>query len=85
MASAPWRRMSACPNHYYLYIRDREWGPAFLKTVAYAPYGIWISLNGHEWAKPKAQERGISFEALDNGWRSVDDAEVIQDICQTLC
>ena len=38
------------PEHYYFYIRDREWGPAFIKTVAYAPYGIAIYLNGHEWA-----------------------------------
>ncbi len=23
-----YRRMSVFPNHYYVYIRDREWGPA---------------------------------------------------------
>ena len=79
-----YRRMSACPNHYYFYIRDREWGPAFVKTVAYAPYGIWIYLNGHEWAKRQAQERGISFEALDNGFRSVEDADALAGICDTL-
>jgi hypothetical protein len=79
-----YRRMSACPNHYYFYIRDREWGPAFIKTVAYAPYSVWIYLNGHEWAKRQAQERGISFEALDNGFRSVEDAEALHGICQTL-
>jgi hypothetical protein len=79
-----YRRMSACPNHYYFYIRDREWGPAFIKTVAYAPYGIWIYLNGHEWAKRQAEQRGISFQALDNGFRSVQDAEALQGICATL-
>jgi hypothetical protein len=45
-----YRRMSVFPNHYYFYIRDPEWGPAFIKTVAYAPYGVWMYLNGHEWA-----------------------------------
>ena len=79
-----YRRMSVFPNHYYVYIRDREWGPAFIKTVAYAPYGIWIYLNGHEWAKRQAQKRGIAFEALDNGFRSVEDPEQLQSICGTL-
>jgi hypothetical protein len=79
-----YRRMSACPNHYYFYIRDREWGPAFIKTVAYAPYGIAIYLNGHEWGKRQAEQRGIAFAALDNGFRSVEDAQALQGICQTL-
>jgi hypothetical protein len=79
-----YRRMSACPNHYYFYIRDREWGPAFIKTVAYAPYGIAIYLNGHESAKRQAEQRAISFEALDNGFRSVQDADALQGICGTL-
>jgi hypothetical protein len=48
------RRMSVFPNHFHMYIRDREFGPAFIKTCAYAPYGIWIYLNGHEWAKRQA-------------------------------
>ena len=34
-----YRRMSVFPNHYYFYVRDAELGPAFIKTIAYAPYG----------------------------------------------
>jgi hypothetical protein len=79
-----YRRMSVFPNHFYFYIRDREFGPAFIKTVGYAPYGIWIYLNGHEWAKRQAQKRGIAFEALDNGFRSVQDADALAGICDTL-
>jgi hypothetical protein len=79
-----YRRMSVFPNHYYVYIRDREWGPAFIKTVAYAPYGIWIYLNAHEWAKRQAAKRGIGFEALDNGFRSVEDADALAGICDSL-
>jgi hypothetical protein len=30
-------------------MRDHEFGPAFIKTIAYAPYPVWIYLNGHEW------------------------------------
>jgi hypothetical protein len=76
--------MSVFPNYFYIYIRDREWGPAFIKTIAYAPYPVWIYLNGHEWAKRQAAKRGIAFEALDNGFRAVEDAAALQAICQTL-
>jgi hypothetical protein len=78
------RRMSIFPNFFYVYIRDREFGPAFIKTSAYAPWGVWIYLNGHEWGKRQAQKRGIAFEALDNGFRSVEDADALQAICGTL-
>jgi hypothetical protein len=26
---------------------DPDWGAAFWKTTAYAPYPIWVWLNGH--------------------------------------
>jgi len=34
----------------YLIIRDPDWGPGFLKTTAYAPFSVWLYLNGNEWA-----------------------------------
>jgi hypothetical protein len=79
-----YRRMSVFPNHFYFYIRDHEWGPAFIKTVGYTPYGVWIYLNGHEWAKRQAAKRRISFRALDNGFRSVEDADALAGICNSL-
>ena len=79
-----YRRMSVFPNHFYLYIRDREWGPAFIKTVAYAPYGIWLYLNGHEPDKRQAAKRGIAFEPLDNGFLSVADPGELARICDSL-
>ena len=42
------------PNNYYFYILDPEWGPAFIQTIAYAPWPVWVYLNGHEWAKRQA-------------------------------
>jgi hypothetical protein len=77
-------RQSAFVNHYYFYLRDRDWGPAFVKTTAYAPFPIWIYLNGHEWAKRQAARQGVSFEALDNGFRSASDAAALQAICDRL-
>jgi len=45
-----YRRQSIFPNSYYFYIRDPDWGPSFLKTVGYAPFPVWVYLNGNEWA-----------------------------------
>ena len=65
-------------------MRDPEWGPAFIKTIAYAPWPVWIYLNAHECAKRQATKRGIAFQALDNGFRSVADDVAVAGICNSL-
>jgi hypothetical protein len=79
-----WGRRMAFVNHFYFYIWDPEWGPAFIKTNAYAPWPIWIYLNGHEWAKAQSDKAGIGYEALDNGFRSCSDPKALQRICDRL-
>jgi hypothetical protein len=64
------RRKAVCVNHYYFYLIDPDWGPAFLKVCGYAPYAIKLCLNGHEWAKRQLQRRRLTFTALDNGFLS---------------
>jgi hypothetical protein len=77
-------RQSAVVNHYYWYILDPEWGPSFVKSCGYAPFGVWVYLNGHEWAKRQAEHAGIAYQALDNGFRSVADDAALAEICNTL-
>ena len=79
-----WGREMAYINHFYIYLWDSEWGGAFWKTNAYAPFPIWIWLNGHEWAKRQLEKAGISYEALDNGFRSCEDPVALQKICDRL-
>src|SRR6478609_3137341 len=79
-----WGRQMAFINHFYFYLWDPEWGGAFWKTNAYAPYPIWIWLNGHEWAKRQCVKGGIGYTALDNGFRSCDDPKQLQRICDRL-
>ncbi len=64
-------RQTAYVNHFYFYLWDPDWGGAFWKTNAYAPYPIWLWLNGHEWAKRQLERAGIAYQALDNGFRSL--------------
>src|ERR1700736_1590439 len=79
-----WWREMAFINHFYFYIWDSEWGGAFWKANAYAPFPVWLWLNGHEWAKRQLEKAGIAYEALDNGFRAVSDAAALQKICDRL-
>jgi hypothetical protein len=79
-----WGRQMTFINHFYFYIWDSEWGGTFWKTNAYAPYPIWLWLNGHEWAKRQLERAGIAYEALDNGFRSCEDPNALQRICDRL-
>lgn len=85
--SHPWfsfGRQAVFVNHYYFYVLDRDFGPAFIKVCAYCPFPVWLYLNGHEWAKRQAAREGLDFEALDNGFRSCEDAEALAAICARL-
>jgi hypothetical protein len=79
-----WGRQMAFVNHFYFYLWDPDWGPAFWKTNAYAPYPVWVWLNGHEWAKRQLDSAGIAYDALDNGFRSCADPVALQRICDRL-
>jgi hypothetical protein len=76
-----WGRQMVFVNHYYFYLWDPDFGPAFWKTNAYAPFPIWIYLNGHEWAKRQLEKMRVGYEALDNGFRSCEDPRTLQRVC----
>lgn len=71
-------------NHYYFYIDDAGFGPLFLKVCSYAPWSTKLCLNGHEWAKRQLDNKGIAYEALDNGFLSCAEPEKLQQICDSL-
>jgi hypothetical protein len=71
-------------NHYYVYLDDAEFGPGFIKVCSYAPWGLKVCLNGHEWAKRQLERRGVAFESLDNGFLSCADPEALQTLCHAL-
>lgn len=79
-----WGRQMAFVNHFYFYLWDPEWGAAFWKTNAYAPFPVWIWLNGHTWAQRQCAKAGIGYTALDNGFRFCEDANALQRICDRL-
>lgn len=82
--SFDYSRQWAYVNHYYFYLVDADFGPAFIKLCAYAPYPMKVYLNGHEWAKCQLRKEGIAFEALDNGFLSCAHPERLKEICTSL-
>ena len=71
-------------NHYYFYIDDEDFGPLFIKICSYAPWGMKLCLNGHEWAKRQLERAGIAYTALDNGFLTCTDAAKLKQICDSL-
>jgi hypothetical protein len=81
----PWLCLStALVNQYYMYGRDRDFGPFFVKFCSYFPYNGKVYLNGHEYVKCQLDQRGIGYEALDNGILSCQDPKRLHAICQSL-
>ncbi len=77
-------RQSVAVNHYYFYVHDQDWGPAFLKIGTYLPYPVKLCLNGHEWVKQRLRREGVPFESLDNGFLSCADPAALQVACDAL-
>ena len=81
----PWIIYStAMVNCYYFYCRDQDFGPFFLKFCSYFPYPAKLCLNGHEYLKCQLAQRGIAFEAMDNGLLCCADLKAPQRISDAL-
>jgi len=75
------RREARPVGVYYFYILDPDFGPGFIKICSWFPYPAKIWLNGHEWAKRQADQAGIGYVELANGFASCDDPDALQAIC----
>jgi hypothetical protein len=40
-------RQAVAVKHYYFYLHDQHWGPAFINVGTYLPYPVRVYLNGH--------------------------------------
>ncbi len=79
-----WTRQPICVKHFYFYLLDRDFGPAFIKIGTYLPFPIKVWLNGHEWVKRQLTQAGIPYQPLDNGILSVADPLRCQALCDRL-
>jgi hypothetical protein len=77
-------RQTVAVKHYYFYLQDAEWGPAFIKIGTYLPYPVRVCLNGNEWLKQQLRKQAIAFESLDNGVLWCADPDRLQQLADAL-
>jgi hypothetical protein len=84
-ATYPWIvRSTALVNQGYVYLKDRDFGPLFLKFSSYFPCNAKLCLNGHEYLKCQLRQAGITFSALDNGLAACADPKLAQALAAGL-
>lgn len=69
-------------NHYYFYLRDREYGDGFVRVSSYAPFQTRIWLNAHGYLAAQLRRRRIGFRTLDNCIVEVGDPVALATIAQ---
>jgi hypothetical protein len=71
-------------NHYHFHILDKEWGHLTIKMSGHPPFGLQISLNGHEWVQRQAQKQAISWVKEGNCFVGGSDLAGINRLAQRL-
>ena len=71
-------------NHYHFHIIDPEWGHVTIRMSGHAPFGLLISLNGHEWVKRQAQKQGIAWVKEGNCFVGGSDLAKINRVAERL-
>jgi hypothetical protein len=69
-------------NHYYFYLRDREYGEGFVRISSYAPFQTRIWLNAHGYLAAQLRRRRIAFQTLDNCVVEVADLAALTAIAE---
>ena len=76
-----WHKTERRVGIYYFYVLDPDFGAGFIKICTYFPYPAKVWLNGHEWAKRQADQAGMAYTALANGFAASDDPDALRAIC----
>jgi hypothetical protein len=69
-------------NHYYFYLRDREYGDGFVRISSYAPFQTRIWLNAHGYLAAQLRRRRVPFRTLDNCVVEVADPAALSDVAK---
>ena len=70
--------------HYHFHIVDPQWGHLTIKMSGHPPFGLQISLNGHEWVQRQAQKQAISWVKEGNCFVGGSDLAGINGLAQQL-
>jgi hypothetical protein len=65
-------------NHYYFYLRDREFGDGFVRINSYLPFQMRLWWNAHGYLAAYLRRYRIAFRAADNCIVEVADPAALQ-------
>lgn len=67
-------------NHYYFYLRDRDYGDGFVRISSYPPFQTRIWMNAHGYLAAQLRRRRLAFQTADNCVTQVSNPTVLQEI-----
>ena len=70
--------------HYHFHIVDPQWGHLTIRMSGHPPFGLQISLNGHEWVQRQAQKQAISWVKEGNCFVGGSDLSGLNGLAQQL-
>jgi hypothetical protein len=70
--------------HYHFHIVDPQWGHVTIRMSGHPPFGLQISLNGHEWVERQAQKQAICWVKEGNCFVGGSDLAGINRLAQQL-
>jgi hypothetical protein len=70
--------------HYHFHIVDPQWGHLTIQMSGHPPFGLQISLNGHEWVQRQAQKQAISWVKEGNCFVGGSDLAGLNRLAQQL-
>jgi hypothetical protein len=77
---APWPLV----QHYHFHILDPDWGHLTIKMSGHPPFGIQISLNGHEWVERQARQQAICSVKPSNCFEGDSDFAALDRLAREL-
>jgi len=69
-------------NHYYFYLRDKDYGEGFVRRSSYPPFQTRIWMNAHGHLAAQLRRRRIDFRTDENCIVEVADPAVLQNIAE---
>jgi hypothetical protein len=71
-------------NHYHFQIVDQDWGHLTIRVSGYPPFGVQVSLNGHEWVGRAALRQSISWVKEGNCFMDGSDWNGLERVVEQL-
>ena len=80
------RRQTPWPlvQHYHFHIVDPQWGHLTIKMSGHPPFGVQVSLNGHEWVERQARQQGLHWVKAGNAFAGDSDFAALDQLARDL-